>query len=490
MTSLPLDNRSASRLFETGPTPEPANDLLQQAAPVDNPNFVDHLLDPSHSFSRSQVANHPDSTEPDSGSAIVSNEHAPSKPGEGSPDARLEDETEAHENEHSDTVKDSAPEDSAEEDTSPTIDPATVANLADEPTNPDALALNREAPLNLDRAPETKSVDEVHSSSAEEADQLQRVQSDRTQNRSDTTEKTSPGESAPDQTEPALAAGELRSREKERNSTVVESSRSDTDPQEIESLPPALQDDNLPANGSPSEPGRSPQVAEAKAAIQTEGVTAKQNALPQPSINVELQLDSQGSGSGGDTQDGANQAPESSDSTLTSGMTKNTTTARFAQHLTSQTTPSTSAGSTLSGAEGRRFINRVAMAFEAAQSGDGHIRIRLSPPELGSLRIELRLEGANLIAKVEAETAAARSVLVENLSTLRERLSEHGVSIESFEVDLSSQQRSELPDGEHQSAQGDRGHDERRTNLEATEERESESHQLPETHNGQINVII
>jgi flagellar hook-length control protein FliK len=92
-----------------------------------------------------------------------------------------------------------------------------------------------------------------------------------------------------------------------------------------------------------------------------------------------------------------------------------------------------------------RLLTRVARAFHFAQDG-GEVRIRLSPPELGALRMEVRvLEGA-LVARLETETAAARTAIVENLPALRERLAEQGVRIERFDVDLMQRQAGGSPD--------------------------------------------
>jgi flagellar hook-length control protein FliK len=96
-------------------------------------------------------------------------------------------------------------------------------------------------------------------------------------------------------------------------------------------------------------------------------------------------------------------------------------------------------------ADNVRLLTRVARAFHSAQDG-GEVRIRLSPPELGALRMEVRvLEGA-LVARLETETAAARTAIIENLPALRERLAEQGVRIERFDVDLMQRHAGGSPD--------------------------------------------
>lgn len=83
-----------------------------------------------------------------------------------------------------------------------------------------------------------------------------------------------------------------------------------------------------------------------------------------------------------------------------------------------------------------RFVQRVGRAFQSAQAGKGEIQLRLSPPELGSMRISITVHEGVVSAKVEVETAAARNVMLDNLPALRERLAEQEIRIEKFDVDV------------------------------------------------------
>lgn len=83
-----------------------------------------------------------------------------------------------------------------------------------------------------------------------------------------------------------------------------------------------------------------------------------------------------------------------------------------------------------------RFVQRVTNAFRSAQQNDGHIQLRLSPPELGSLRIEIAVRNGVLSANLETETADARRLVLDNLPALRQRLAEQDIRIEKFDVDV------------------------------------------------------
>jgi flagellar hook-length control protein FliK len=83
-----------------------------------------------------------------------------------------------------------------------------------------------------------------------------------------------------------------------------------------------------------------------------------------------------------------------------------------------------------------RFVSRVAKAFHTAQERGGALQLRLSPPELGALRLELLVQDGVLAAKLETETPAARRVLLDHLPVLRDRLAEQNIRIERFDVDV------------------------------------------------------
>jgi flagellar hook-length control protein FliK len=87
-----------------------------------------------------------------------------------------------------------------------------------------------------------------------------------------------------------------------------------------------------------------------------------------------------------------------------------------------------------------RLIQRVARGFERIGDQGGNIRLRLHPPELGSLAMTVRVEGKSLSAEIVTETPQARQVLVENLPQLRKQLADSGLTIERFDVRVMDQQ--------------------------------------------------
>ena len=120
--------------------------------------------------------------------------------------------------------------------------------------------------------------------------------------------------------------------------------------------------------------------------------------------------------------------------------------------LRSTTAPPTPDGAQTDQVERVRFVQRVARAFDALGDGNGPVRLRLRPPELGGLRLEVSIRNGMMTAHIETETAAARTLLLDNLPALRERLAQQDIKVDSFDVDLADRS----PDGSPQRPDDDR----------------------------------
>jgi len=91
-----------------------------------------------------------------------------------------------------------------------------------------------------------------------------------------------------------------------------------------------------------------------------------------------------------------------------------------------------------------------------ANRGERHSRVRLqlSPPELGKLTIEMRMENDTLRIRFEAERPEVGQLLKNNSAALSNALAEQGITVERYEVVL-SESASEPDDfGQHLDAHG------------------------------------
>lgn len=112
------------------------------------------------------------------------------------------------------------------------------------------------------------------------------------------------------------------------------------------------------------------------------------------------------------------------------------------------------AGSRTLGAAGAKGVERSAAAAQEPRSDDANIErivrslgaalrgarsvttLRLDPPELGSLTLQLDLRAENLTLRIESQTAAAQRLLSDELDALRRGLESAGIRLERAEVTL------------------------------------------------------
>jgi flagellar hook-length control protein FliK len=161
-----------------------------------------------------------------------------------------------------------------------------------------------------------------------------------------------------------------------------------------------------------------------------------------------------------------------------------------------EATPRTAAAPGSAPADRARFVQRVARAFEAMGAREGSVRLRLSPPELGSLRLEIALRDGAMSARLEADNASTRNLLLDNLPALRDRLAEMDIKIQQFDVELNNRSS----DGQSQRAADQpqsRDHDGRQDRSQAPKQGDADAEgtdqATPVNRPGegtQLNVVI
>ncbi len=95
-------------------------------------------------------------------------------------------------------------------------------------------------------------------------------------------------------------------------------------------------------------------------------------------------------------------------------------------------------GTQISAYQEVKLVQRVLRGVEQLANGGGQVRLRLHPPELGSLQMSLRMEAGQVFAKLEVENSTARDALLNNVQTLKDRMAEQGMNVAAFEVEVST----------------------------------------------------
>lgn len=93
----------------------------------------------------------------------------------------------------------------------------------------------------------------------------------------------------------------------------------------------------------------------------------------------------------------------------------------------------------------------------AVAQGENTLRIQLKPPELGRLMMTIDQSTSGIKVHILAENQGAREILTSNLNEIKTVLSNSGVNLERFEVDLGSSFRQSLADARQFSGQFNKG---------------------------------
>ncbi|MBN2209343.1 MAG: flagellar hook-length control protein FliK [Candidatus Coatesbacteria bacterium] len=71
-----------------------------------------------------------------------------------------------------------------------------------------------------------------------------------------------------------------------------------------------------------------------------------------------------------------------------------------------------------------------------SKSGEQEMRIRLNPPELGAMRIRIRVAGEGVKANLLVERPQAQTLLEEGVPALMRALQEQGLKVDSLSVEV------------------------------------------------------
>lgn len=88
-----------------------------------------------------------------------------------------------------------------------------------------------------------------------------------------------------------------------------------------------------------------------------------------------------------------------------------------------------------------QLVDRIAGAVRQSQSTGQQLKIRLSPPELGTLQIEVSLKNGEFTAKLEVQNRHAQKVINDSIAQLKDAISKTGVSLDRIDVQINTHSR-------------------------------------------------
>lgn len=85
---------------------------------------------------------------------------------------------------------------------------------------------------------------------------------------------------------------------------------------------------------------------------------------------------------------------------------------------------------------------------KAIHQGESILRLQLKPPELGRLVMTIDNNGNNMKINIITDNQAAKEILMSNINDIRTALSNSGVTLERFDVDMNSNFQQSMADNQ------------------------------------------
>lgn len=78
----------------------------------------------------------------------------------------------------------------------------------------------------------------------------------------------------------------------------------------------------------------------------------------------------------------------------------------------------------------------VSKATFTSKNGQSEMRIQLDPPSLGTVKVQITVEGEKVSANVLTDNSIARDIIERNIQHLRNSLSDQGLKVEHMSVNV------------------------------------------------------
>ena len=111
--------------------------------------------------------------------------------------------------------------------------------------------------------------------------------------------------------------------------------------------------------------------------------------------------------------------------------------------VTNDVTQSAPAGPVIDVKQIDQLVERITTAVKQSHSTGQQLKIRLSPPELGTLQIEVSLKNGEYTEKLEVQNRHAQKVINDSIAQLKEALAKTGVALDRIDVHINTDAREE-----------------------------------------------
>ncbi|MEZ6046920.1 MAG: flagellar hook-length control protein FliK [Planctomycetaceae bacterium] len=126
---------------------------------------------------------------------------------------------------------------------------------------------------------------------------------------------------------------------------------------------------------------------------------------------------------------------------------------------------------TLPATNSTEFLERLSESVRIADKNHQQLKVRLTPPQLGSMNIEVTRQDGVVTARLEVQSSTTQQVILEQLAGLKETLQHQGHTVERIEVTVQDPNRNEQ--SQQQGSQRDQEQDAKKEHRQQQHQQES-----------------
>lgn len=93
----------------------------------------------------------------------------------------------------------------------------------------------------------------------------------------------------------------------------------------------------------------------------------------------------------------------------------------------------------------QELVDRVTNGLRSGFDNGGQLRMRLEPPAIGKVQVEVAAGDNGVTARLEVQTPAARQTLLDNISLLHTAITQTGAAVNRIDVVLAPQTKDRAP---------------------------------------------
>ncbi len=159
----------------------------------------------------------------------------------------------------------------------------------------------------------------------------------------------------------------------------------------------------------------------------------------------------------------------------------------FSEGLSNQISTNVAKGNSITAQE-ESILNQTADAVQSSIEQGESLSIRLTPPELGMIQININREDGVISARLEVQTPEAHSTIMQHLQTLQDSLQQNGKQVQNISIHIAPQTAEDQTPGDTNHSEEQQSYKEQDEQHQEKKQETKEEQSTEQTDGDQLNI--